>query len=52
MWQGGLRCQSYENADKRMKMADLQFVDFAFMPLLVRREKQFKLPGPGCLKAD
>ena len=30
-------------ADKQIKMADLQFVDFALMPGPVRKEKQFSL---------
>ena len=31
-------------ADKQIKMADLQFVDFALMPGPVRKEKKFRLP--------
>ena len=33
-----------ENANKQIKMADLQLVDFALMPGPVRKENQFGLP--------
>ena len=33
-----------KNANKQIKMADLQLVDFALMPGPVRKEKQFGLP--------
>ena len=34
-----------KKVDKQVKMADLNFVDFALMPGPVREEKQFRLPS-------
>jgi len=37
-----------KSTHKQIKMADLQFVDFALMLGPVRNEKQFELPGDFC----